>query len=128
MTELTNHRHAPTVDRNLPPAPADPPVPVAQRPHQPLRGPAGAVRMVLAAFALAILLLLVFVLQNGQRSDVYFLGAHGHLPTGVALVLAAVFGALLMAVPVVVGLARSRLMAVRHGRGIAAAARKGSGA
>ncbi|MBQ0894866.1 DUF1049 domain-containing protein [Micromonospora sp. U56] len=37
--------------------------------------------------------------QNGQRAEVSFLGAHGHLPMGVALLLAAVFGILLVALP-----------------------------
>jgi uncharacterized integral membrane protein len=55
------------------------------------------VAFVVAAFVL--LLLLVFVLQNGQRSEVSFLGAHGTLPMGVALLLAAVFGVLLVALP-----------------------------
>jgi len=48
---------------------------------------------------LVLLLLLVFILQNQQRADVCFLGAHGHLPIGVALLLAAVFGVLLVALP-----------------------------
>ncbi|WP_446210379.1 lipopolysaccharide assembly protein LapA domain-containing protein [Micromonospora sp. IBSANI012] len=50
-------------------------------------------------FAFVLLLLLIFVLQNGQRAEVSFLGAHGHLPVGVALLLAAVFGILLVALP-----------------------------
>jgi uncharacterized integral membrane protein len=75
----------------------------------------------LASFAVVLLLLLIFILQNGQRSDVYYLGAHGHLPMGVALLLAAVFGVLLVAVPTVVRIVQLRLMAARHrGRIIAA--------
>ncbi|WP_409074325.1 lipopolysaccharide assembly protein LapA domain-containing protein [Micromonospora chalcea] len=50
-------------------------------------------------FAFVLLLLLIFVLQNGQRVEVSFLGAHGTLPMGVALLLAAVFGVLLVALP-----------------------------
>ncbi|MFB6397423.1 lipopolysaccharide assembly LapA domain-containing protein [Polymorphospora lycopeni] len=50
-------------------------------------------------FALVLLLLLIFVLQNGQPAEVSFLGAHGTLPMGVALLLAAVFGVLLVALP-----------------------------
>jgi uncharacterized integral membrane protein len=50
-------------------------------------------------FAFVLLLLLIFVLQNGQRAEVSFFGAHGHLPMGVALLLAAVFGILLVALP-----------------------------
>jgi uncharacterized integral membrane protein len=56
-----------------------------------------------------VLLLLIFVLQNGQSSDVHFLGMHGQLPTGVALLLAVVFGVLLVSVPAVARLLRSRL-------------------
>jgi uncharacterized integral membrane protein len=69
-----------------------------------------------------LLLLLIFVLQNGQRSDVYFLGAHGHLPLGVALLLSAIFGVLLVALPTVVRIIQLRLMAARHRGRIAAAA------
>jgi hypothetical protein len=47
------------------------------------------VALVVAAFVL--LLLLIFILQNGQRAQVSFLGAHGSLPMGVALLLATVF-------------------------------------
>lgn len=51
------------------------------------------------ASALLALLLLILVLQNGQSAEVSFFGAHGHLPMGVALLLAAVFGILLIALP-----------------------------
>lgn len=76
----------------------------------------------LVAFALVLLLLLIFILQNGQRSDVYLLGAHGHLPLGVALLLAAVFGVLLVALPTAVRIVQLRLKATRHGGRISAAA------
>lgn len=55
------------------------------------------VTLVVAAFVL--LLLLIFILQNGQPAQVSFLGAHGELPMGVALLLAAIFGVLLVALP-----------------------------
>jgi uncharacterized integral membrane protein len=55
------------------------------------------VTLVVAAFVL--LVLLIFILQNGQEAQVSFLGAHGSLPMGVALLLAAVFGVLLVALP-----------------------------
>ncbi|WP_204290223.1 lipopolysaccharide assembly protein LapA domain-containing protein [Micromonospora gifhornensis] len=45
-----------------------------------------------------LLLLLIFILQNGQRTDVHFFGAQGQLSMGVALLLAAVFGVLLVTV------------------------------
>jgi hypothetical protein len=41
------------------------------------------------------LLLLVFILENSQRADTSDFGAHGHLPPGVALLLAGVLGMLL---------------------------------
>lgn len=78
----------------------------------------------LVTFALVLLFLLIFILQNGQRSDVYFLGAHGHLPMGVALLLAAVFGVLLVALPTLVRITQLRLLVGRHVSRIVAAARK----
>ncbi len=50
------------------------------------------------ASAVVLLLLLMFILQNGQRTDVHFFGAQGQLPMGVALLLAAVFGVLLVTI------------------------------
>src|SRR5689334_4389300 len=59
----------------------------------------GGVWIILISAAFVLLLLLVFILQNGQPAEVSFLGAHGTLPMGVALLLAAVFGVLLVALP-----------------------------
>lgn len=55
------------------------------------------VTMVLSAVVL--ILLLVFILQNSTDVKVSFFGAHGRLPLGVALLLSAVCGLLLVAVP-----------------------------
>ncbi len=44
-----------------------------------------------------LVFLLIFILQNLTRANVYFLGAAGTLPMGVAMLLAAVAGALLIA-------------------------------
>ena len=44
-----------------------------------------------------LVFLLIFILENLTRADVYFLGASGTLPIGVAMLFAAVAGALLMA-------------------------------
>ncbi|HEX5117969.1 MAG TPA: LapA family protein [Pseudonocardiaceae bacterium] len=49
--------------------------------------------------AVVLLVLLVFIIENGQRVDIAFFGAHGHLPLGVALLLAAICGVLLVAIP-----------------------------
>ena len=48
-----------------------------------------------ALCAVLLLLLLVFILENSQRADTSDFGAHGHLPPGVALLLAGVLGMLL---------------------------------
>ncbi|AHH96427.1 hypothetical protein GCM10010174_75690 [Kutzneria viridogrisea] len=53
--------------------------------------------MILAAVVL--LLLLVFILQNNQPVDIAFFGMSGQFPLGVALLLAAICGVLLVAVP-----------------------------
>lgn len=45
----------------------------------------------------ALVFLLIFILQNLTGANVYFLGAAGALPMGVAMLLATVAGALLIA-------------------------------
>jgi uncharacterized integral membrane protein len=72
--------------------------------------------VVLLTAAFVLLLLLIFILQNGQRADVSFFGAHGHLPMGVALLLAAVFGVLLVALPGTVRIIQLRMLGRRRGR------------
>jgi uncharacterized integral membrane protein len=49
--------------------------------------------------ALVLLFLLVFILQNTAPVQITFLGMSGTLPTGVALLLAAIAGLLLVAIP-----------------------------
>jgi uncharacterized integral membrane protein len=49
--------------------------------------------------ALVLLLLLVFILQNGEPVQISFFALQGVLPTGVALLLAAIAGILLVAIP-----------------------------
>jgi uncharacterized integral membrane protein len=76
-----------------------PAAPGHQSPTTPLPSRLGAMWVAAVLFALVLLLLLIFVLQNSQRTEVSFFGAHGHTPMGVALLLAAVFGILLVAIP-----------------------------
>jgi uncharacterized integral membrane protein len=85
------------------------------------RGPAvprsrmGGLWVGAVAFALVLLfLLLIFVLENGQSTDVKFFGAHGKLPMGVALLLAAVFGVLLVALPGTARIAQLRILGRRR--------------
>jgi uncharacterized integral membrane protein len=55
------------------------------------------------AGAIVLVLLLVFILENTQSVEVSYFGASGHVALGVALLLAAVGGALLVGL---LGLAR----------------------
>src|SRR6185503_10077310 len=73
----------------------------------------GGVWIILISAALVLLLLLIFILQNGQQAQVSFLGAHGSLPMGVALLLAAVFGVLLVALPGTVRILQLRAVSRR---------------
>ena len=59
---------------------------------------------------LVLLVLLVFILENGQTAKVSFFGVHGHLPQGVALLFAAVVGGLFV---VLAGAARILQLRVR---------------
>jgi uncharacterized integral membrane protein len=86
------------------------------------RSPRATAWVILLTAAVVLLLLLVFILQNGQRADVSFLGAHWHLPIGVALLLAAVFGVLLVALPGTARMLQLRLSGRRgHHTTVAAA-------
>ncbi|HEY3606385.1 MAG TPA: lipopolysaccharide assembly protein LapA domain-containing protein [Pseudonocardiaceae bacterium] len=49
--------------------------------------------------AIVLLVLLVFIIQNGQSVTISIFGGSLHLPLGVALLLAAICGVLLVAVP-----------------------------
>ncbi|WP_308257558.1 LapA family protein [Pseudonocardia lacus] len=49
--------------------------------------------------AIVLILLLVFILQNSTPVQITFLGLSGSLPTGVALLFAAIAGLLLVAIP-----------------------------
>jgi uncharacterized integral membrane protein len=61
------------------------------------------------AAVVVLLLLLIFILQNGERVKINIFGANPMLPLGVALLLAAVLGALLVAL---IGVAR--VVQLRH--------------
>jgi uncharacterized integral membrane protein len=59
----------------------------------------GGLWVALILSALVLLLLLVFILQNGEPVQISFFALQGVLPTGVALLLAAIAGVLLVAIP-----------------------------
>ncbi len=67
-------------------------------------------------FAVVLLLLLIFILQNGAKVDISYMGAHGHLPLGVALLLSAVCGVLLVVLAGAARISQLRTVARRHRR------------
>jgi uncharacterized integral membrane protein len=92
-------------------APQAPPPP----PHHVIkRTKVGGVWLASASFAVVLLLLLIFILENGRGVDVAYFGAHGHLPLGVALLLAAVLGAGIVAIPAAARVVQLRRTARRH--------------
>ena len=74
-------------------------------------------------FALILLFLLIFILQNSRGVDVSYLGAHGHMSLGVALLLAAVCGALLAILAAAARMAQLHSTARKHRRADAKAER-----
>ena len=100
----------------------DRPVAGALPQHQLKRTRIGGVWIASALFALVLLLLLIFILQNGTKVQISYLGAHGHLPLGVALLLAAVLGVLLVVIPGTGRIIQLRMTARRHRKLDAAAA------
>jgi uncharacterized integral membrane protein len=116
-----------TQNRNDPPGPgrnAAGPAAASDRSGTRARVPRsrmGGAWVVLLVAAFVLLLLLIFILQNGQRAEVSFLGAHGHLPMGVALLLAAIFGVLLVALPGTARIIQLRMLSHRRGSNAATA-------
>lgn len=78
------------------------------------RSRAGNLWVVAVVSAAVLLLILVFVLQNGQRVQVSYFGARGTLPMGVALLLAAVLGVLLVAIPGTIRILQLRMAGRRR--------------
>lgn len=50
----------------------------------------------LGCFGVLLLFALLFILQNDHSVNITYFGAHGHLPLGVALLLAAICGGMLV--------------------------------
>jgi uncharacterized integral membrane protein len=53
----------------------------------------------LIATALFVILLIIFIAQNSRQVSIHFLGWHGEFSLGLAILLAAVVGVLLVAIP-----------------------------
>ncbi len=65
-----------------------------------------------------LVLLIVFILENGQHARVSYFGAHADLPLGVALLLGAVIGGLVVALAGVARILQLRARARRARREI----------
>jgi uncharacterized integral membrane protein len=98
------------------PAPAAPPPSPAAPPLKIKRTRTSGLWVAVGSFAIILLLLLIFILQNGAEVNVSYLGAHGHLPLGVALLLAAVCGVLLVVLAGAARISQLRAVARRHRR------------
>lgn len=88
--------------------------PAAPAHHVVRRTRAGGLWVGIALSAIVLLLLLVFILENQQSASIGYFGAHGHLPLGAALLLAAVAGALLVVIPGSARIMQLRATARRH--------------
>jgi len=100
----------------VPPQSAAPPVAPPLPQHRIRRTRIGGLWVSVGFFAVVLLLLLIFILQNSKTVDVSYLGAHGHLPLGVALLLSAVCGVLLVVLAGAARISQLRAVARRHRR------------
>jgi lipopolysaccharide assembly protein A len=99
MTEQTPHAAATTT---LPPASVNgsalPPKPTHDAPRRRgLRTRISGIRTALIVGIVVLAVVLIFIIQNAHAVSISFLGAHLHLSLAVALLAAAVAGALVMA-------------------------------
>ena len=88
---------APTQPERTPEQTAPPADPHAPHDHKIRRTRLSSTWAAVIAFGIVLLLLLIFILQNQHEVEVSYFGAHGHMPLGVSLLLAAVAGILLVA-------------------------------
>jgi lipopolysaccharide assembly protein A len=95
---------APTAIPTATPASATPTSPTPTSPESavpPVRGPKGSrigtARTALIAGALVLIVVLVFIIENAHAVTITFFGAHLRISLAVALLLAAIAGALIMA-------------------------------
>jgi uncharacterized integral membrane protein len=66
-----------------------------------------------AAALLLLVMLIVFILQNTARVEIHYLGLAGSLPLGMALLIAAVGGGVVVAIA---GVARVTQLRMKAGR------------
>jgi uncharacterized integral membrane protein len=113
----TGDTAAPAGTPATPTPPATPTQPTAPPQHHKLHHTRlSGTWVAIICFALVLVFLLIFILQNSHTVDVSYFGAHGHLPLGVALLLAAVSGILLVALAGSARIMQLRATARKHRR------------
>jgi uncharacterized integral membrane protein len=78
----------------------------------------GRVWAALIPALIVLILLIVFIAENGQRAEVKFFGATGHISLALALLIAAVTGAVIVLLVGGARILQLRLAAWRHQRQI----------
>jgi lipopolysaccharide assembly protein A len=123
MTEPATHATtlpppSPNGDAPPAPAPATPAQPASAVPT-PRRGRRGSrigtARTALIAGALVLIVVLIFIIENAHAVTITFFGAHLRISLAVALLLAAIAGALIMAAAGTARITQLR-MAMRRNR------------
>lgn len=115
------------------PKPPEPPAPPG--PEPPVLGPGsaghvlertrlGGTWVAIGCFAVVLLFLLIFILENGKSVSLSYFGGHAQVPLGVALVLAALGGALLVLFAGMARILQMRTRASRHRRASRRATRR----
>src|SRR6202011_4265212 len=100
----------------LPPQSSSPPAAAPLPQHKIRRTRISGLWVSVGFFAVVLLLLLIFILQNSKTVEVSYLGLHGHLSLGVALLLAAVCGVLLVVLAGAARISQLRAVARPHRR------------
>jgi lipopolysaccharide assembly protein A len=83
----------PSANGSAPPVPSPPAAPQPGRSHTRISG----LRTGLIAGFAILIVVVIFIIQNTRAVNISFLGAHLHVSLAVALLVAAIAGALLMA-------------------------------
>jgi uncharacterized integral membrane protein len=107
---------------------AAPEQPAAALPHHQIRRTRiSGLWVAVGFFAVVLLLLLIFILQNGTEVSVSYMGAQGRLPLGVALLLSAVCGVILVVLAGAARISQLRATARKHRRADARRAKAADG-
>lgn len=77
---------------------------------------ASAAWVAVAAALVLLILLIVFMLQNSTKVEVQFLGANGSIPLGLALLIAAVGGGVVVAIAGITRITQLRINVRRRDR------------